>query len=37
MREKGEGEEVKHQYVNTSLEFVPFGHGRHAWYVLPQL
>ncbi|KAI1791203.1 cytochrome P450 [Ganoderma leucocontextum] len=29
MRE-GEGEGVKHQFVNTSLDFVSFGHGKHA-------
>ena len=28
-----EGEGMKHQYVNTSVEYVPFGHGKHAWYV----
>ena len=32
MRER-EGEELKHQFVNTSLDYVPFGHGRHAWCV----
>ena len=32
MRE-GEGEGMKHQLVNTSLEYLPFGHGKHAWYV----
>ena len=30
MREK-EGEGVKHQFVNTSVDYIPFGHGRHAW------
>ncbi|KAH7908171.1 cytochrome P450 [Hygrophoropsis aurantiaca] len=25
-----EGEAVKHQMVSTSLEYLPFGHGRHA-------
>ncbi|THG96485.1 hypothetical protein EW026_g5347 [Hermanssonia centrifuga] len=29
MREE-EGEGTKHQMVSTSLEYVPFGHGRHA-------
>ncbi|KAF8555102.1 cytochrome P450 [Imleria badia] len=29
MRE-GDGEGVKHQYVSTSPEYIPFGHGRHA-------
>ena len=32
MRE-GEGEGVKHQFVNTSVDYVSFGHGKHAWYV----
>ncbi|KAJ8464090.1 hypothetical protein ONZ51_g9826 [Trametes cubensis] len=25
-----EGESMKHQYVNTSVDYVPFGHGKHA-------
>ncbi|KAL0949752.1 hypothetical protein HGRIS_009790 [Hohenbuehelia grisea] len=25
-----EGEGIKHQLVNTNVEFLPFGHGRHA-------
>nr|BEI74071.1 cytochrome P450 monooxygenase [Trametes versicolor] len=25
-----EGESTKHQFVNTSVEYVPFGHGKHA-------
>ncbi|GBE89843.1 Ent-kaurene oxidase [Sparassis crispa] len=25
-----EGEATKHQYVSTSPEYIPFGHGRHA-------
>ncbi|KAM5535874.1 hypothetical protein V8D89_010492 [Ganoderma adspersum] len=29
MRE-GEGEALKHQFVNTSLDYISFGHGRHA-------
>ena len=29
--EKGEG--LKHQMVSTSVEYMPFGHGRHAWWV----
>ena len=29
MRE-GEGEGTKHQMVHTSVEYMPFGHGRHA-------
>lgn len=28
-----EGESTKHQYVNTSPKYIPFSHGRHAWYV----
>ena len=33
-----EGEGTKHQFVNTSLEYIPFGHGKHAWCVsLPGL
>ena len=32
MRE-GEGEGSKHQFVNTSLDYISFGHGRHAWCV----
>lgn len=30
MREQ-EGEGAKHQYVNTSIDYVSFGHGKHAW------
>ena len=26
-----EGEGTKHQFVNTSNNYVPFGVGRHAW------
>ncbi|EIW64803.1 cytochrome P450 [Trametes versicolor FP-101664 SS1] len=29
MREQ-EGEAAKHQYVNTSIDYVSFGHGKHA-------
>ena len=36
MRE-GDSEGVKHQYVSTTPEYLPFGHGRHAWYVLSLL
>ena len=25
------GEGTKHQMVNTSLEYLPFGLGKHAW------
>ncbi|KAM5543922.1 hypothetical protein V8D89_002539 [Ganoderma adspersum] len=27
---KGEGEGLKHQFVNTSNDFISFGHGKHA-------
>ena len=27
------GEGAKHQFVNTSAAYIPFGHGKHAWYV----
>ena len=27
------GEGTKHQFVNTSLEYIAFGHGKHAWCV----
>lgn len=30
MRED-ESERIKHQFVSTSPEYVPFGHGKHAW------
>lgn len=30
LREAGEGEGVKHQMVNTNVDYVSFGHGRHA-------
>ncbi|KAI0714845.1 cytochrome P450 [Earliella scabrosa] len=32
MREASEGESTKHQFVNTSIEYVLFGHGKHAWF-----
>lgn len=32
MREAA-GEGTKHQFVSTSLDYLPFGHGRNAWYV----
>ena len=28
------GETLKHQFVTTSPEYIPFGHGKLAWYVL---
>ena len=32
---KHDGDEgsSRHRFVNTSLGYLPFGHGRHAWYV----
>lgn len=30
MREK-KGENAKHHASNTNVDFLPFGHGRHAW------
>lgn len=29
-----DGEGTRHQMVSTSTDYIPFGHGRHAWYVL---
>ena len=29
MRQGGEG--TKHQFVSTSVDYIPFGHGKHAW------
>lgn len=28
---KEEGQAAKHQMVSTSMEYLSFGHGRHAW------
>ena len=28
------GEALKHQFASTSPEYIPFGHGKLAWYVL---
>ena len=33
MRAAGVGESIKHQFTSTSPEFLPFGHGHHAWCV----
>ena len=27
-----EGENTKHHFASTSLDYLPFGHGKHAWY-----
>ena len=37
MRAAGERQSasVKHQFTSTSPEFLPFGHGHHAWCVPP--
>lgn len=32
---KPDGEGGKYQFVATSPEYLPFGHGRHAWYAPP--
>ena len=26
-----DGEGAKHQMVSTSTDYIPFGHGKHAW------
>ena len=31
IRAEVEGESAKNQLVATSTEYLPFGHGRHAW------
>ena len=28
-----EGESAKHHAANTSVEYLYFGHGHHAWYL----
>ena len=37
IRDVDGAESVKHQLVATGAEYIPFGHGRHAWYVLPRV
>ncbi len=32
MREE-DGNSLKFQYTNTALDYISFGHGKHAWYV----
>ena len=27
-----EEEDAKHHFVSTGTEYLPFGHGKHAWY-----
>lgn len=36
VRADSEEERVKNQLVNTSVDYMPFGHGKHAWYVVGQ-
>lgn len=36
MREKEE-ESAKHHSVYTGPEYLVFGHGEHAWYILPKV
>jgi cytochrome P450 len=31
LRER-QGESAKHHSSNTDIDFLPFGHGHHAWY-----
>lgn len=31
IRQEVEGESAKNQLVATSNDYIPFGHGRHAW------
>ena len=33
MREE-EGNALKYQYTNTALDYMVFGHGKHAWSVV---
>lgn len=33
--QEADGEGTKYHMVSTSLDYLPFGHGRNAWYVLP--
>lgn len=32
MRDQEGGGGTKHHFASTSLEYLPFGHGKHAWY-----
>ena len=32
-KREADGESARHQFVATSTEFIPFGHGKHAWSV----
>ncbi len=32
---EGEDTALRHQAVNTSYNYLPFGHGKHAWCVSP--
>lgn len=29
-----EGQSAKHQMVATATDYLPFGHGKHAWYAI---
>ena len=31
-RMRTEGEGTKHHLAHTSIEYIAFGHGKHAWY-----
>ena len=28
---ENEGEDLKHQFHGTTVDYLPFGHGQHAW------
>lgn len=30
---ESENDRIKQQYVSTSPDYIPFGHGKHAWFV----
>ena len=31
--EKTDGDAANHRFVTTGVDYLPFGHGKHAWYV----
>ena len=32
--DKADGEDTKHHFVTTGIDYLAFGHGKHAWYVI---
>ena len=32
--ERADGEGAKHRFVSTGPDYLAFGHGKHAWYVI---